>query len=203
MRKIKNKKEIRNNKGITLVALVITIIILLILAGIAIAQLTDSGLFGKAKLAKQKQENSEAIEEDRLKQYENAINNGEIISDRETVTIPKSEYDMLKNANAYSTTEKVIGTWVNNKPLYQKVINVTSPSSATTWTDVYTVEDAEYLRVLYGELEVNDANVDKLILDHGTTAYMAIKGNKVRMYVASAYTKKNALFLIQYTKTTD
>ena len=32
----------------------ITIIILLILAGVAIAQLTDSGLFGKAKLAKEK-----------------------------------------------------------------------------------------------------------------------------------------------------
>ena len=63
----------KKNKGITLIALVITIIILLILAGVAIAQLTDSGLFGKAKLAKQTQENSEAIENDTLKQYENAI----------------------------------------------------------------------------------------------------------------------------------
>ena len=48
--KILNKK----NKGITLVALVITIIILLILAGISIAQLTGNGLFENAKLAKEK-----------------------------------------------------------------------------------------------------------------------------------------------------
>ena len=42
------------NKGITLVALVITIIILLILAGISISALTNTGIFQKAKDAKQK-----------------------------------------------------------------------------------------------------------------------------------------------------
>lgn len=39
----------KGNKGITLVALVITIIILLILAGISISTLTNTGIFGKAK----------------------------------------------------------------------------------------------------------------------------------------------------------
>ena len=42
----------KQNKGITLVALVITIIILLILAGISISALTGSGLFQKAGDAK-------------------------------------------------------------------------------------------------------------------------------------------------------
>ena len=46
---MKNKN---NQKGITLIALVITIIILLILAGISIAALTNTGLFEKAKDAK-------------------------------------------------------------------------------------------------------------------------------------------------------
>ena len=41
-------EKIRKNKGITLIALVITIVILLILAGIAIAALTgDNGLFSR------------------------------------------------------------------------------------------------------------------------------------------------------------
>ena len=40
------------NKGITLVALVLTIIILLILAGISIAALTNTGIFGRAQEAK-------------------------------------------------------------------------------------------------------------------------------------------------------
>ena len=42
------------NKGITLVALVITIVILLILAGISIQAITNTGLFANAKKAKEK-----------------------------------------------------------------------------------------------------------------------------------------------------
>ena len=49
-----NKFCLAKEKGITLIALVITIIILLILAGITIVQLTETGLFGKAELANQK-----------------------------------------------------------------------------------------------------------------------------------------------------
>ena len=41
----------KNQKGITLVALVITIIILLILAGISIATLQQTNLFGQAQRA--------------------------------------------------------------------------------------------------------------------------------------------------------
>ena len=44
----------KNVKGITLIALLITIIILLILSGIAISSLTGSGLFSKAEEAKEK-----------------------------------------------------------------------------------------------------------------------------------------------------
>ena len=49
-------------KGITLVALVVTIIILLILSGITIVQLTLNGLFEKSKLAKIKTEYTSAKE---------------------------------------------------------------------------------------------------------------------------------------------
>lgn len=43
----------KGQKGITLVALVITIIILLILAGISIASLSNTGLFKNAQKAKE------------------------------------------------------------------------------------------------------------------------------------------------------
>ena len=52
----------KKNKGITLVALVITIIILLILAGISISALTNTGIFGKAKDAQTKSALAEAKE---------------------------------------------------------------------------------------------------------------------------------------------
>ena len=53
------------NKGITLIALVITIIILLILAGLSISALTGSGLFGKAQ---------DAVKLSKLKEIEEAAN---------------------------------------------------------------------------------------------------------------------------------
>lgn len=52
----------KSQRGITLVALVITIIILLILAGVAIGTLRDNGLFEKANIAKQKQTEAEVKE---------------------------------------------------------------------------------------------------------------------------------------------
>ena len=58
------KKE---EKGITLIALVITIIVLLILAGVSIAMLTgENGILTKARLAKQKTDESGAIEKVQL-----------------------------------------------------------------------------------------------------------------------------------------
>ncbi len=68
----------KKNKGITLVALVITIIILLILAEISIMTLTQTGVFDKVNLAKQKSEETQKLENATLESYENSIN--EIIS---------------------------------------------------------------------------------------------------------------------------
>ena len=50
------------NKGITLIALVITIIILLLLAGISIQAITNTGLFGKARQAVQESKYASAAE---------------------------------------------------------------------------------------------------------------------------------------------
>ena len=61
------------NKGITLVALVITIVLLLILAGISISALTNTGIFQKAKDAKQKSEDAVLKQNEVLDSYEEEI----------------------------------------------------------------------------------------------------------------------------------
>lgn len=65
----------KSNKGITLVALVITIIILLILAGISIASLTDTGLFDKTKEAKNATENAQGRENNIINEHGQWIQN--------------------------------------------------------------------------------------------------------------------------------
>ena len=62
------------NKGITLIALVITIIILLILSGISISALTNQGLFKNAKTAQNATEKAEKEQGQRLNEYEDEIN---------------------------------------------------------------------------------------------------------------------------------
>lgn len=62
------------DNGITMVVLVITIIILLILAGVSISALTNQGLFGKAKEAKEKSKEAQLQENSILDSYEKAIN---------------------------------------------------------------------------------------------------------------------------------
>ncbi len=110
----------KQSKGITLIALVITIIILLILAGISIATLTNTGLFGKAKEAKEKSEMADAKEkillfldewhisntskEISLKNFLNEnIPNDEIDSfetkDNKTYKISKNKYYLLVDSN--------------------------------------------------------------------------------------------------------
>ena len=65
------KTKLRKNNGITLIALVITIIVLLILAGVAIAMLSgQNGILNKAKEAKEKTEEGQKQEETTLADYE-------------------------------------------------------------------------------------------------------------------------------------
>lgn len=74
MNKIKTKRKVE--KGITLIALVITIIVLLILAGVSIAMLTgQNGILSQAQKAKNATENAQAKEENLLDSYEDYINN--------------------------------------------------------------------------------------------------------------------------------
>ena len=61
--KTAKKQKLKESKGITLIALVITIIVLLILAGVTIATLTgDNGILGKANDAKTQTEQAKADE---------------------------------------------------------------------------------------------------------------------------------------------
>ena len=71
-----NEKKLEQEKGITLIALVITIIVLLILAGVSIAMLTgENGILSQAQNAKNKTEEAEEIEKIQLSANEAQLGN--------------------------------------------------------------------------------------------------------------------------------
>ena len=67
-------KKYKSQRGITLIALIITIIILLILAGISISALTNQGLFKNAKEAQNATEKAKEEQGKVLNEYEDEIN---------------------------------------------------------------------------------------------------------------------------------
>ena len=90
------------NKGITLVALVITIVILLILAGISISTLTNTGIFQKAKDAKKASENAEKEQRETLGEYEKELNKQtaqELTENKINTVLSKTENTVLKDKN--------------------------------------------------------------------------------------------------------
>ena len=62
-------------KGITLVALIITIIVLLILAAVTISSLTGDNIIEKSRQAKDQYSQEAAYEESKLLMYDNIMQN--------------------------------------------------------------------------------------------------------------------------------
>ena len=130
---IKNK-----DKGITLIALVITIIILLILAGISISALTNQGLFKNAKAAQNATEKAEKEQGQRLNEYEDEINKY-LGNSKEESKVPTVE-ELIKKNGALSTTDNTeLKDAKNNKivvPAGFKIVN-----GATTVDKGIVIED--------------------------------------------------------------
>ena len=107
-----NLKFVRKNKGITLIALIITIILLLILSSLAIATLTgENGLFARAKQAKQTQTESEMKEKLNLSIQELQVEKlTEATLDditQEWLTQKLSEYNPILKENETANSKKV------------------------------------------------------------------------------------------------
>ena len=68
-------KKINRNTGITLIALVVSIVVLLILTGISISMLTgQNGILTRAQEAKEKTSSSQKDEKNKMSQFEDLIN---------------------------------------------------------------------------------------------------------------------------------
>ena len=150
----------KTQKGITLVALVITIIILLILAGISIASLTQTGLFEKAKDAKQKSENAQAEENATLENYIAQID--EITGGKKTdseqstytaynvgdeVTIGTESFYVIEASDANTETVKLLAKYNLNKAGTKQAPNANfgdtacAFSSSNYWSSETTYPD--------------------------------------------------------------
>lgn len=109
----------------------------------------------------------------------------------------------------YSTEERVVGKWINGKPLYEKTISVTFTSSTNFSGEIKegTVNISSFV-----------PNAEQILVDNGKCYYIVPDTSNVRGFYAvicesenknlnvfTRYARTNVTgyFVIKYTKTTD
>ena len=93
----KRSKKMKNNTGITMVSLVVTIIVLIILAGVSINMLVgDNGIITLAQKAKENTELAQIEEEKQLNSlYGELVNSGDGIFDDSNVEAIEKKMQLL------------------------------------------------------------------------------------------------------------
>ncbi len=162
---METKEKLKQNKAITLVALVITIIILLILATITIVELRNTKLFSKTIEAKNKYKQSAEEENNTLDDYANKINNfvGGMTSRNNAPKVTKiSNTDGSKvieiSGNKVTVTEN--GTKYTATVDINKDPSSTEKDSNGNWKNDYDANTKNVLSKVYGTIVEYTGNTD-------------------------------------------
>ena len=144
----KTRKE-KNSKGITLIALVITIIVLLILAGVSIAMLTgENGILSQAAKAKEETEKAQANEAAILDEYNKFLNNA--IGGTGSTTPPEEPENQgtLGTVTGDEETPTEVKDSLENKVVVPPGFTVQNPEDNVE--DGIVIVDSDETRATYG-----------------------------------------------------
>ena len=140
------EKFIKKTKGITLIALVVTIVVLLILAGVSINMvLGENGIVTKAKDARDKTEQAKQNDLASMDQFIKDMD--DILNDNGTPGGDDTPTETKTLVEAFNAGELKIGDYVEYKPTARQTY--TSATNENGWADqTYTVDTTTTWRVL-------------------------------------------------------
>ncbi len=137
----------KKRDGITLIALVVTIIVLLVLAGISISMLTgQNGILNRAQEAKEKTETAQGDENNKIQGYENIINsyaNNLPVGEGITPYLPN---DTFSYKEGDLSSGLVIKDANNNEYVWVEVPK-TSKIYTTAGVNISSFTDDEYTKI--------------------------------------------------------
>ena len=159
------KERVRNKRGITLIALIITVVVMLILAGVAIAAVVDGeGLFSKTRQAVDTYENAQKEEGEKIQSMINEI-------DKYLGNNTETEEETL--VEAFKAGKIHVGDYITNynDTLKNKsdFVNIEEEESGVYITQTYRVDTNTTWRVLG--------------LDESGTQLIITTGSPLRRYV--------------------
>ena len=193
-------KKTNKQKGITLVALVITIIILLILATISIQSLTNTGLFAKAQEAKEKTQNAEENQARILNEYEDELNkyvSGTVKETFKGATVVEAiQYANILNKNDNTELQDAYGNKIVVPAGFKIKANSTTNNAATVNQGIVIIDSNENEFVwipvgkIYTDVEKTEKNAKTIELgrydfDKTTGAKSAHSGSYSRSWRSS------------------
>ena len=110
------------------------------------------------------------------------------------------------NLHEYSTDEKIVGKWIDGKPIYEKVINSGYlPNASSISINVSTLNIDNVIQ-LKGMTFTNDKKQFRPITlgtSDNNSIRIDLSNNNVRIITWNNWSTYNSFIIIQYTKTTD
>ena len=111
----------------------------------------------------------------------------------EIKSVVNTNANNLVESMTYSTNEIVVGTWIDNKPIYRKVYSISGDMTASAWTTLTSLSNVDTLvKGLMGGSSNNCVWNDTLL---------RVVNNNLQYY--STLSHFYTWVVIEYTKTTD
>lgn len=113
----------------------------------------------------------------------------------------------LETRGDFSTTEVVIGTWINSKPIYRKVVNKSVSSGSSSFPKSDVSSDMDQVLTIRGFVIQPTGNVAMIPYDASDNdklnIYYQSSQSLFQVRAGSQYGAGSAYITIEYTKTTD
>ena len=126
-----------------------------------------------------------------------------IVIDGQEVSLPGGSGGGESAGEVYSTEETRIGTWINGKPLYRKVVGNTVQNAVNAWKEIAVIPDIDQMVFAYGSVLLAD-QTGQMVIPTMVAALKLESPNKI-MYTTSSNNLSNTSIrvIVLYTKTTD
>ena len=123
--------------------------------------------------------------------------NGELASLSDVAQLNETlERKVLRTeGHAYSTSEQIVGTWIDGKPIYENIISLDRNISGASWVQVPEFND----------LKIENCIEIKMLVAGGMTyvGFFDYTSTPNEIWINRAATYTDPTFILQYTKTTD
>jgi len=130
----------------------------------------------------------------------------EVLNVKSTGTKNTYSCDYINSLGTYSTTEQVVGTWINNKPVYRKVVELGALPDNSQKTVPHNIANLGTVVSLRG-MTTGDNKFP--IPESRTSLYLDYQvglwcnSTNIVVETGNDRTSTSAFAVIEYTKTTD